>query len=238
MTIKLLPLVVMLRLSPPHGRRLLETYYFEADFGGGESNVAISLANFGFEVQFVTRLPKNDLGQACLRYLHKNGVGTDYTVIGGERIGVYFLEQGAVQRGSKVLYDRADSALAKIQPDMVDWDAVFNGANWFHFTGITPAVSEGAAASCITAVKIAREKGVTISCDLNYRNKLWKWGKTAECNDELVKNVDVLIEMKKMLRSFRYSSTETDIQLANGCNAVSFVCEKLIERSLINLLFL
>ncbi len=148
---------IMLRLSPPHGRRLLETYYFEADFGGGESNVAISLANFGFEVQFVTRLPKNDLGQACLRYLHKNGVGTDYTVIGGERIGVYFLEQGAVQRGSKVLYDRADSALAKIQPDMVDWDAVFNGANWFHFTGITPAVSEGAAASCITAVKIARE---------------------------------------------------------------------------------
>jgi len=139
---------IMLRLAPPGFQRFTQAHTFEAIYGGGEANVAVSLANFGEEVDFVTRLPNNDLGEACLSSLRGLGVGTGFIARGGERIGIYFLEAGAAQRASKVIYDRAGSSFATIQPGSIDWKAVFTGADWFHWTGITPAVSQGAAEVC------------------------------------------------------------------------------------------
>ncbi len=185
---------VMLRLSPPGMLRFSQTQSFNALFGGGEANVAVSLANYGIPVSFVTRLPANDIGQACAQSLRKNGVGTDHIVWGGGRLGIYFLEMGAVSRGSKVIYDRAGSAFATIEPGMLDWKRVFSGRTWFHWTGITPAISEGAAAACLEGARTAKELGLTVSCDLNYRKKLWKWGKAArDVMPELVGYCDVAI---------------------------------------------
>lgn len=184
----------MLRLSPPGFQRFIQARSFDVIYGGGESNVAVSLANYGLPTQFVTRLPANDIGDSCRNYLRQFGVGTDHIARGGERLGIYFLEMGAAQRGSKVIYDRAHSSLSSIEPGMIDWDAAFEGADWFHWTGITPAISEGAAAAVLEAVKIASEKGITVSTDLNYRKKLWKWGKTpGEVMPELVSYCDVAI---------------------------------------------
>ena len=166
---------IMLRLAPPGFLRFSQANSFDVVYGGGESNVAVSLANYGVPVDFVTRLPKNDLGDCALMEMRKRGVGTDKIVFGGNRLGIYFLETGAVSRGSKVVYDRAHSAIAEIEKGMIDWDAVFNGVEWFHWTGITPAISQGAADVCLEAVKVASEKGITISTDLNYRAKLWKY---------------------------------------------------------------
>ena len=178
---------IMMRLSPPGFQRFGQARSFDVIYGGGEANVAVSLANYGVPVEFVTRLPENDLGDACLQFLRQYGVGTDQIVRGGERLGIYFLEMGAVQRGSKVIYDRADSSIATIEPGMIDWQAVFADADWFHWTGITPAISEGRPRVCLEAVQTAQEMGLTVSCDLNYRNKLWKWGKKAgEVMPELV----------------------------------------------------
>ena len=170
---------IMLRLAPPGFQRFTQARTLEATYGGGEANVAVSLANYGETIDFVTRLPKNDLGDACISTLRGLGVGTSYIVRGGERIGIYFLETGAAQRASKVIYDRAGSSFATIQPVSIDWKTVFADADWFHWTGITPAVSQGAAEVCREAILAAREMGITISTDLNYRAKLWKWGKTA-----------------------------------------------------------
>jgi 2-dehydro-3-deoxygluconokinase len=170
---------IMLRLSPPGNLRFTQTNSLDLQFGGGESNVAVSLAQFGMPAIFVSRLPENDLGDACLNFVRQFGVETRYIVRGGNRIGIYFLEHGAVQRGSQVIYDRAGSAFAEIKPGMVDWDVVFNGASWFHWTGITPAISQGAAESCLEAIQAALRNGLTVSVDLNYRAKLWKWGKKA-----------------------------------------------------------
>jgi len=167
---------IMLRLAPPGFLRFSQANSFDVVYGGGESNVAVSLANYGVPVDFVTRLPKNDLGDCALMEMRKRGVGTDKIVFGGNRLGIYFLETGAVSRGSKVVYDRAHSAIAEIEKGMIDWDAVFNGVEWFHWTGITPAISQGAADVCLEAVKVASKKGITISTDLNYRAKLWKYG--------------------------------------------------------------
>ena len=169
---------IMLRLAPPGFQRFTQARSFEVLYGGGEANVAVSLANYGEAAEFVTRLPKNELGDACLASLRSYGVHTDHIVRGGDRLGIYFLETGAAQRASKVIYDRAGSSFATIQPGMVDWDAVFDGADWFHWTGITPAVSQGAAEACREAIQIAGQKGLTVSCDMNYRAKLWKWGKS------------------------------------------------------------
>ncbi|MFT3895400.1 MAG: sugar kinase [Anaerolineales bacterium] len=166
---------IMLRLAPPGFQRFTQARSFEAIYGGGEANVAVSLANYGENVEFITRLPKNDLGDACLMSLRGYGIRTEHIVRGGERIGIYFLETGAAQRGSKVIYDRANSSFATIQTRTIDWKKVFDGADWFHWTGITPAVSQGAAEVCREAILVAREMGVTVSCDLNYRAKLWKW---------------------------------------------------------------
>jgi len=185
---------IMLRLAPPGFQRFTQAHSFEAIYGGGEANVAVSLANFGEEVEFVTRLPKNDLGDACLMSLRGHGVCTEHVVRGGERIGIYFLESGAAQRASKVIYDRADSSFATIQAGMIDWKKVFEGADWFHWTGITPAVSQGAADVCREAIVAARGMGLTVSTDLNYRAKLWKWGKSAgEVMTELVGMCDVAL---------------------------------------------
>ncbi len=185
---------IMLRLATPGYLRLSQTSQLNATFGGGEANVAVSLANYGIPVDFVTRIPDNDVAKSCKMDLQKYGVGTDKIIYGGERLGIYFLETGAVSRGSKVVYDRAHSAISEIESGMIDWDEVFEGANWFHWTGITPAISQGAADVCLEAIKKANEKGITVSCDLNYRKNLWNYGKTAgEVMPELVAGTDIVL---------------------------------------------
>ena len=169
----------MLRLSTPGYLRFGQARSFDATFGGGEANVAVSLANYGIDAAFVTRLPDNDIAKSCLKDLRSYGVDTSRIVFGGDRLGIYFLETGAVARPSKVVYDRAGSSIATVQPGMIDWKKVFEGADWFHWTGITPALSQGAADVCLEAVRAANALGVTVSCDLNYRKNLWKYGKTA-----------------------------------------------------------
>ena len=185
---------IMLRLATPGHLRFSQANSFNASFGGGEANVAVSLANFGLTAEFVTRLPQNDLGQSVVMDLNKYGVGTKNIIWGGERLGIYFLETGAVARPSKVVYDRAHSSIADIQLGMIDWEKVFEGVNWFHWTGITPAISEGAAMVCKEAIEIANKKGITVSCDLNYRKNLWKYGKTSsEIMPDLVKGCDIIL---------------------------------------------
>lgn len=166
---------IMLRLSPPGFQRFSQSTHFDVIYGGGEANVAVSLANYGIPVDFVTRLPKNDISECAVMELRKRGVGTRHILYGGDRLGIYFLETGAVSRGSKVIYDRAHSAMAQISKGMVDWKSVFDGAKWFHWTGITPAISQGAADACLEAVIAAKHLGLTVSTDLNYRAKLWNY---------------------------------------------------------------
>lgn len=184
----------MLRLTPPGFLRFSQADQFTAIYGGGESNVAVSLANFQIPVDFVTRLPKNDLGTCALQQMRKYNVGTNHIAWGGDRLGIYFLEMGAVNRGSKVIYDRAHSAMSEITPGMIDWDEAFKDADWFHWTGITPAISQGAADACLEAIQIASKKGLTISTDLNYRAKLWKYGKDSESvMQPLVEQCDIIL---------------------------------------------
>lgn len=185
---------IMLRLATPEHQRFTQTTFFNATFGGGEANVAVSLANYGLNAEFVTRLPGNDLGQAVLMDLRKHNVGTHHIIHGGGRLGIYFLETGAVSRPSKVIYDRANSSIAEIKPGMIDWDEVFKDASWFHWTGITPAISEGAALVCMEGIKSANQNGITVSCDLNFRKNLWKWGKNAgEVMPDLVSGCDIIL---------------------------------------------
>lgn len=185
---------IMMRLSPPGFQRFSQAGGFDVIYGGGESNVAVSLSVFGLPTRFVTRLPENDLGKACRNFVRQHGVDTDHIVWGGSRLGIYFLEFGAMQRGSKVVYDREYSAFSELGPGMVDWKEAFKDASWFHWTGITPSISKGAAEACLEGVKAARKIGLTVSCDLNYRAKLWKWGKSAgEVMPELVELCDVAI---------------------------------------------
>lgn len=185
---------IMLRLATPDHLRFSQANEFTAIYGGGEANVAISLANYNLPVEFVSRLPKNDIGEAALMTLRKYNVGTKHVVLGGDRLGIYFLESGAVSRGSKVVYDRANSAISEIQPGMIDWDKVFENTQWFHWTGITPAISQGAADVCLEAIKAANAKGITVSTDLNYRKNLWKYGKKAsEVMPALVEGCDIIL---------------------------------------------
>mgnify|MGYP000942699397 FL=1 len=185
---------IMLRLSPPGFLRFSQANSFDVVYGGGESNVAVSLANYGIDVDFVTGLPQNDLGDCALRELRKQGINTHNIIRGGDRLGIYFLETGAVNRGSKVVYDRANSSVSEIKPNMVDWKKVFNGVRWFHWTGITPAISQSAADTCLEAVKIASSLGITISTDLNYRSKLWKYGGDREAiMSELTSYCDIIL---------------------------------------------
>lgn len=225
----------MLRLATPGYLRFSQSKQFEATFGGGEANVAVSLANYGIDAEFVTRLPKNDIAASCVKDLRSYGVGTEHIVYGGDRLGIYFLETGAVARPGKVVYDRAGSSIARIEPGMIDWDKVLDGADWFHWTGITPAISQGAADVCLEAIKAANRLGVTVSCDLNYRKNLWKYGKTAsEVMPPLVKGCDVLLgneeDAEKVLgikpEGFDVTATKGEI------NAAEFesVCRQLKTR--------
>jgi 2-dehydro-3-deoxygluconokinase len=183
---------IMLRLKPTNFERFFQSPLLEATFGGGEANVAVSLANFGMDSAYVTVLPSNDIGNACISELRRFGVDTSAIVRGTGRMGIYFLENGANQRPSKVIYDRAYSAIALAKPGDIDWRKAFTGCNWFHITGITPAISTNAAELAIESVKAAREMGLTVSCDFNYRANLWKYGKSAvEVMSELVKFVDI-----------------------------------------------
>ncbi|MBQ9252599.1 MAG: sugar kinase [Clostridia bacterium] len=201
---------IMLRLKSPAYERFFQSPVLEATFGGGEANVAVSLANYGMDASFVTVLPKNDIADACIRELRGFGVNTNDIVRKEGRLGIYYLETGAVQRPSKVVYDRAGSAIAEAKAGDIDWKKVFDGATWFHLTGITPAISQGAADLSLEAVKAAKELGVHVSCDLNYRKNLWKYGKKAdEVMTELVKYVDTVI------------ANEEDFQKSLGLSAES-----------------
>ncbi len=185
---------LMLRLATPGYLRFAQATEFEATFGGGEANVAVSLANYGIPVSFVSCLPNNNIGDAAITNLRTHNVDTSHIVRGGDRVGIYYLESGAVSRGSKVIYDRSNSSFAKLKKGGVDWNKIFEGVTWFHWTGITPAVSEGAADVCKEACEAASKKGIMISTDLNYRNKLWKWGKSAgEVMQELVSHCDIIL---------------------------------------------
>ena len=185
---------IMLRLNPPGFERFVQADSFEVSYGGAEASVAVSLVNYGIPAAFVTCLPPNEIGQAAVNYLRRFGVDTSHILRRGERVGIYFLEIGANQRPSRVIYDRAHSAIAEINTGIIRWKEIFSGAKWFHFTGITPAISQSAANVCLEAVKSAKEKGLTVSCDLNYRAKLWQYGKTAgEVMAPLMAYVDVAI---------------------------------------------
>jgi 2-dehydro-3-deoxygluconokinase len=185
---------IMLRLSTPGFERFTQAKQFDVQFGGGEANVAVSLANYGIPVDFITRLPQNDIARSCTMELRRFGVGVDKIVYGGDRLGIYFLETGAVARASKVIYDRAGSSMAALQPGMIDWDKAFEGVTWLHWTGITPAISEGSAQVCLEAIRFASKKGITVSTDLNYRKNLWKYGKKAsEVMPDLVSGCDIIL---------------------------------------------
>ncbi|MBR3899118.1 MAG: sugar kinase [Elusimicrobiaceae bacterium] len=184
---------LMLRLAPQGYMRFIQTDAYEATYGGGEANVAISLANYGLEAAFVSKMPKHEIGQAGVNSLRRYGVDTSFITRGGERVGIYYLEKGASQRPSKVVYDRAGSAIATAEEKDFDWDKIFDGADWFHFTGITPALGDNIAAITLQAVKVAKARGITVSCDLNYRKKLWSKEKACQVMEQLCKYVDVCI---------------------------------------------
>ena len=226
---------IMLRLSPSSNLRFSQANSFDVIYGGGESNVAVSLANYGVPVEFVTRLPKNDLGACAMMEMRKRGVGTKNIVYGGDRLGIYFLETGAVSRGSKVIYDRAHSSMAEINAGIIDWETALDGVDWFHWTGITPAISQGAADACLEAVKIASEKGVTVSTDLNYRAKLWKYGQPSEpIMTELTSYCDVILGNEEDAEKYFGIKPEgLDITTqGDQVNAEAFqsVCEQMMNK--------
>ena len=184
---------IMLRLAPEGYYRFVQAESFGATFGGGEANVAVSLSNFGYEASFVSKLPKHEIGQSAVNSLRKFGVETKHIVRGGERVGIYYLEKGASQRPSKVIYDRANSSIAQAKKEDFNWDEIFECADWFHFTGITPALNDEVADICLQACKVAKEKNIPVSCDLNYRNKLWSKEKAGQVMAKLCEYVDVCI---------------------------------------------
>jgi len=208
---------IMLRLKSPAYERFFQSPALEATFGGGEANVSVSLANYGMDTSFVTVLPKNDIADACIRELRGFGVDTTKIVRGGNRVGIYYLETGAVQRPSKVIYDRAGSSIAEAKPGDIDWDKALEGATWFHFTGITPAISQGAADLCLEALKACKERGIHVSCDLNYRKNLWKYGKRAdEVMTELVKYVDTVIANEEDFQKSLCLKAESQADVEEG----------------------
>ncbi|MCM3878678.1 MAG: sugar kinase [Vicinamibacterales bacterium] len=192
---------IMLRLSPPGFERLLQSPVLAATFGGGEANVAVSLAQFGIDSYYVTRLPANDIGDAAVRALRAEGVRTDLIVRGGDRVGIYFVEAGASQRASSVLYDRARSAISELEPGTIDWARVFSGADWFHVTGITPALGDKAAVCTREALDAARKAGARVSVDLNFRRKLWTEKRAQEVMRPLMRSVDVVIANEEDIQS-------------------------------------
>ena len=203
---------IMLRLAPEGYLRFTQADKFGVVYGGGEANVSVSLANYGIDSAFVTKLPKHDIGQAAVNSLRKFGVDTSMIVRGGERVGIYFNEKGASQRPSKVIYDRAYSSIAMASPDDFDWDKIFDGADWFHFTGITPALNPTVAGICLDACRAAKAKGVKISCDLNFRKKLWSREEANKTMTALCEYVDVCISNEEDAHDvFGIDAENTDI---------------------------
>jgi 2-dehydro-3-deoxygluconokinase len=225
---------IMLRLTPPGMQRFSQANSFDVVYGGGESNVAVSLANYGLPTELVTRLPDNDLGECAMMEMRKRNVGTQHILRGGERLGIYFLEMGAVSRGSKVVYDRAHSGMASIEKGMIDWETVFADAQWFHWTGITPAISQGAADACLEAIQTANRMGVTVSTDLNYRKNLWKYGKEpSEVMPELVAGCDVILGNEEDAeKHFGIHPKGVDVTQGHSVDAKAYlsVLQQLMER--------
>lgn len=203
---------IMMRLNPPGYQRFLQADTFEATYAGGEANVAVSLANYGNDAAFVSKVPEHEIGQNAVNALRRYGVDTSMVLRGGPRLGIYYCEKGASQRGSKVIYDRANSSIALARRDEFDWDAIFEGADWFHFTGITPALGGELPEICLDACKAAKAKGITVSCDLNYRGKLWTREKAGEVMSGLMPYVDVCIANEEDAKDvFGIAAENTDI---------------------------
>lgn len=223
---------LMLRLAPENYLRFVQSDRLEATFGGAEANVAVSLANFGAEACFVTKLPEHEIGQSAVNSLRKFGVDTSKIVRGGDRIGIYYCEKGASQRPSKVIYDRKYSSIATASEDDFDWDDIFAGADWFHFTGITPALSDDMARITLEAVKAAKDNGLTVSCDLNFRKKLWTSEKACAVMSDVLKHVDVCIaneEDAKDVFGIEAENTDIDSGKLNEEGYIS-VAKQLTER--------
>lgn len=212
---------VMLRFSTQAFSRFTQATAFDVTYAGAEANVAVSVAHFGIPSSHVTRFPENDLGEAATQALRRYGVDTGSIIYGEERMGLYFLENGAMQRASRIIYDRFDSAFAHIKPGSVDWETVLDGVEWFHWTGITPAISQGAAEVCLEALSVARRKGLTISGDINYRRNLWQYGKTAlDVMPGLIEKCDIII------------AGRTDMENCTAVSGESFeqACENFTKR--------
>jgi len=223
---------IMMRLATPNFLRFVQTKSFDVTYAGAEANVAVSLANFGLEASFVTKLPKNEFGIAVLRYLRQYNVDTSHIIFGEGRLGVYFLETGYSQRPSKVIYDRANSTFALSKPEEYDWDRIFDNADWFHFTGITPALGDNLVQACLDALKKAKEKGITVSCDLNYRAKLWSQEKARQVMSQLVKYVDVLFANEEDAEKvFGIKADESNVVEGKlSLKGYEQVCRRLKER--------
>lgn len=223
---------IMLRLAPEGYYRFVQAKSYGATYGGGEANVAISLANFGLDAAFVTKLPKHEIGQAGVNSLRQFGVDTSLITRGGDRVGIYFLEKGASQRASKVVYDRAGAAIALASKEDFDWNKIFAGANWFHFTGITPALGDNVAAICLEACKAAKERGITVSCDLNYRKNLWSKAKAGEVMATLMPYVDVCIANEEDASDvFGIKADHTDVTSGKiNHDGYKDVAKKLVDR--------
>ena len=223
---------IMLRLSPPGFQRFGQAKSFDVVYGGAESNASVSLANYGLDSAFVTLVPDNPIGQSAVNELRQFGVDTRFMVRKGDRLGIYFYEKGVSMRPSKVIYDRKDSAIARIAPGDIDWDAVFDGADWFHFTGITPALSAGAAEETAKAVRAAKAHGVTVSCDLNYRKNLWSREEAGRVMGKLVPMVDVLIANEEDAADvFGIHAAGTDIYAGKlDVEGYRSVASQLVER--------
>ena len=203
---------IMLRLTPPNLKRIIQADSFDIVYVGGEANVAVSLANYRVDTYFVTKIPKNVIGQSAINHLPRYGVKTDYITRGGDRLGIYFLEVGASQRPSNLVYDRAHSAIAEVEMNNFNWEEIFKNAGWFHFTGITPAISDNAAAITLEACKIAKKMGLTISADLNYHKKLWSTEKAGKVMSELMQYVDIAIGNEEDAEKvFGIKATNTDV---------------------------
>ena len=203
---------IMLRLAPEGYLRFVQSEKYLATFGGAEANVAVSLANYGIDVSFVTKLPKNEIGQSAINSVRKFGVDTSKIVRGGERVGIYYCEKGASQRPSKVVYDRAYSSISTAKKGDFDWASIFEGVDWFHFTGITPALSDDVAEICLEAVQEARARGIKVSCDLNFRKKLWSKEKAGEVMGKLCHYIDYCIANEEDAKDvFGIEADDTDI---------------------------
>ncbi|MEG0810683.1 MAG: sugar kinase [Eubacterium sp.] len=223
---------IMLRLAPEGYMRFVQADRFGATYGGGEANVAVSLVNYGIAASFITKLPAHEIGQSAVNALRRYGVLTDQIVRGGNRVGIYFLEKGASQRPSKVIYDRAGASIAEAQATEFDWNSIFEGADWFHFTGITPALGDNVAEICLEACQKAQEKGISVSCDLNYRKNLWSKAKAEKVMSKLMPYVNVCIANEEDAGDvFGITADKTDVTKGN-VNHESYkeVSRKLKER--------